>query len=82
LKEANRDKDNQFMAKNENMVKLQHQLCELRLEERRVCSDIRHLVQRNNTIDFLKAKQLNVMRNGVKKKIESVEARIMPNIIA
>lgn len=70
------------MLKNENLVKMQHQLCELRLEQRRVRSDIRHLVQRNNTIDFAKAKQLNVMRNGVEKKIESLEAKIMPNIIA
>ena len=70
------------MTKNENLVKLQHRLCELRLEERRVRSDIRHLVQRNNTIDFATAKQLNIMRNGVEKKIESLEAKIMPNIIA
>ena len=62
--------------------KLQHQLCELKLEERRVCSDIRHLVNNNQTIDFFKAKQLNSLRNGLKTKIKSVEARIMPNIIA
>lgn len=70
------------MVKNDNLSKLTHQLCELRLEERRVCSDIRHLVARNATIDFAKAKQLNIMRSGVKKKIESIEAKIMPNIIA
>ena len=63
-------------------ARLQHQLCELKLEERRVCSDIRHLVARNNMIDFAKAKQLNALRSGVKKKIATVEARIMPNIIA
>ena len=62
--------------------KLQHQLCELKLEERRVCSDIRHLVNNNQTIDFFEAKQLNSLRNGLKTKIKSVEARIMPNIIA
>ena len=66
------------MVKNDNLSKLTHQLCELRLEERRVRSDIRHLVARNATIDFAKAKQLNIMRNGVKKKIESIEAKIMP----
>lgn len=32
--------------------KLQQQLCELKLEERRVCSDIRILVRANSTIDF------------------------------
>ena len=70
------------MVKNDNLSKLTHQLCELRLEERRVRSDIRHPVARNATIDFAKAKQLNIMRSGVKKKIESIEAKIMPNIIA
>ena len=63
-------------------TRLQHQLCELKLEERRVCSDIRHLVKNNHTIDFFKAKQLNTLKTGVKKKIKTVEARIMPNIIA
>ncbi len=63
-------------------TRLQHQLCELKLEERRVCSDIRHLVKNNQTIDFFKAKQLNILKTGVKKKIKTVEARIMPNIIA
>ena len=70
------------MVKNDNLSKLTQQLCELRLEERRVRSDIRHLVARNATIDFAKAKQLNIMRNGVKKKIESIESKIMPKIIA
>ena len=63
-------------------TKLKQQICELRLEERRVCSDIKHLVSQNKTIDFFQAKQLNTLRTGVRKKIKSVEARIMPNIIA
>ena len=63
-------------------MSLQHQLCELKLEERRVCSDIRNLVKNTSTIDFFKAKQLNTLRTGVKQKIKKVEARIMPNIIA
>ncbi len=68
---------------NQNQTnRLQLQLCELKLEERRVCSDIRHLVNNNQTIDFFKAKQLNSLRNGLKTKIKSVEAKIMPNIIA
>ncbi|MBO5443303.1 MAG: hypothetical protein J6A33_05905 [Alphaproteobacteria bacterium] len=70
------------MLNNDNLSKLQHQLCELKLEERRVCSDIKHLVRRNHTIDFFQAKQLNSMRTGLKTKIKTVEARIMPNIIA
>ena len=68
---------------NQNQTgKLQLHLCELKLEERRVRSDIRHLVNNNQTIDFFKAKQLNTLRNGLKNRIKSVEARIMPNIIA
>lgn len=70
------------MLNNDNLSKLQHQLCELKLEERRVCSDIKHLVRKNHTIDFFQAKQLNTMRTGLKSKIKTVEARIMPNIIA
>ena len=61
---------------------LRYRLCELKLEERRVSSDIRHLVRNNQTIDFFRAKQLNSLRSGVKDKIKSVEAKIMPNIIA
>ena len=70
------------MLNNDNLSKLQHQLCELKLEERRVCSDIKHLVKANQTIDFFQAQKLNTQRCGVKTKIKSVEARIMPNIIA
>lgn len=70
------------MLNNDNLGKLQHQLCELKLEERRVCSDIKNLVNKNQTVDFFQAKQLNTMRSGLKTKIKTVEARIMPNIIA
>ncbi len=70
------------MNNQNNMNKLYQQLCELKLEERRVCSDIRHLVSKNKTIDFFQAKQLNSQRNGIKSKIKTVEASIMPNIIA
>lgn len=70
------------MLKNDNLGKLQQQLCELKLEERRVCSDISSLVRKNQTIDFYQAQQLNKLRNGLKSKIKTVEARIMPNIIA
>ena len=68
--------------KDNNILVLKHKLCELKLEERRVCSDIRHMVARNQMIDFAKAKQLNSLRQGVKTKIANVEAKIMPNIIA
>ncbi len=70
------------MFNQNNLGKLQHQLCELRLEERRVCSDIRQLVAKNQTIDFFKARQLNTLRSGLKNKIKTVESKITPNIIA
>ncbi len=70
------------MLNNDNFGKLQQQLCELRLEERRVCSDISRLVNKNQTIDFFQAQKLNKMRSGIKNKIKVVEAKIMPNIIA
>ena len=67
---------------NNNLNKLYQQLCELKLEERRIGSDIKNLVGKNQTIDFFKAKQLNSMRSGVKSQIKSVESKITPNIIA
>lgn len=70
------------MFNDDNLNKLHHQLCELKLEERRVGLDIRSLVSKNQTIDFFQAKQLNSLRTNVKGKIKSVEAKIMPNIIA
>lgn len=70
------------MINHNNLGKLQQQLCELKLEERRVCSDIKNLVRANATIDFFHAKQLDSQRSGVKSKIKNVEAKIMPNIIA
>ena len=70
------------MVNNSNFSKLQQQLCELKLEERRVHADITHLVRKNSTIDFYQAQKLNALRTGLKSKIKTVEARIMPNIIA
>lgn len=71
-----------LMTNLSTLDKLQQQLCELKLEERRVRSDIKNLVRKNSTIDFFQAKQLNSLRTGVKSRIKSVEAKIMPNIIA
>ena len=70
------------MFNQDQMGRLQHQLCELKIEERRVSSDIRHLVSKNQTIDFFQAKQLNSLRTVLKSRIKKVEAKIMPNIIA
>ena len=68
--------------KYDNMKKLQLQLCELKLEERRVRSDITNLVKKNRTIDFYQAQKLNTLKNGLTQKIKKVEAGLMPNIIA
>jgi hypothetical protein len=68
--------------KYDNVKKLQLQLCELKLEERRVRSDISNLVKKNRTIDFYQAQKLNTLRNGLTRKIKKVEAGLMPNIIA
>ena len=70
------------MINNNNFVKLQQQLCELKLEERRVRTDISRLVRQNRTIDFYQAQKLNSERSGLKSQIKKVEACIMPNIIA
>lgn len=70
------------MLSNDNIKKLKQQLCELKLEERHVLTDISTLVRKNNTIDFYQAKKLNTMRSGLKSQIKKVEAGIIPNIIA
>ena len=66
----------------DQIKKLQLQLCELKLEERRVCSDIKSLVKKNATIDFYQAQKLNALKTGLKQKIQKVESGLMPNIIA
>ena len=68
--------------KQENIKKLQLQLCELKLEERRVRSDIKNLVKQNRTIDFYQAQKLNMLRSGLTQKIKKVEEGLIPNIIA
>ena len=70
------------MINNNNFVKRQQQLCELKLEERRVRTDISRLVRQNRTIDFYQAQKLNSERSGLKSQIKKVEACMMPNIIA
>lgn len=62
--------------------KLQVQLCELKLEERRVKSDLTKLVRNKQMIDFYQAKQLNSQKSSLKNKIQKLETIISPNIIA
>ena len=62
--------------------KLQVQLCELKLEERRVKSDITKLVKNKQIVDFYKAQQLNSQKTSLNNKIQKLETLINPNIIA
>ena len=65
-----------------SLNKLQIQLCELKLEERRVKSDITKLVKNKQMIDFYQARQLNSQKSSLKNKIDKLETLINPNIIA
>lgn len=67
---------------NAAIQKLQIQLCELKLQERHVRSDIHTLVKKNATIDFYQAQKLHTLKNGLQKKIETIENNLIPNIIA
>lgn len=70
------------MNEKNNLTKLQMQLCQLKLEERRLCLEMKSLITKNKTIDFFAAKKISNNRNGLKNEIASVEASIIPNIIA
>lgn len=70
------------MINTNSFNKLQVQLCELKLEERRVKSDIKKLVKNKQMIDFYQAQQLNRQNSSVKNKIQKIENLISPNIIA
>ena len=70
------------MFNNKNLSDLHKQLCELKLAERRVNNDMHKLVSNSRLVDFAIAQKLSANRNDLRKKIENVEAKIMPNIIA
>lgn len=70
------------MFNSNSLGKLQVQLCELKLEERRVKSDIKNLVKNKQMIDFYQAQKLNSQKTNLKNKIEKIETLISPNIIA
>lgn len=70
------------MINNDKAAKLQLLLCELKLEERHLNTDMSRLIKQGKTIDFFKVKQLSSMKNGLAKRISKVETAIDPNIIA
>lgn len=70
------------MTTNDKIARLQLALCELKLEQRHLNTDMANLLKNNKTIDFLQMRKLKSMKSSVAKKISSVEQRIDPNIIA
>lgn len=59
------------MVNSNSFGKLQVQLCELKLEERRVKSDITKLVRNKQMIDFYQARQLNSQKASLKIKFKN-----------
>lgn len=70
------------MVDKNSLSKLQLCLCELKLEERRINSQIKTLVAKNKMIDFASAKKLSVSKSSVRTKIDNISASINPDIIA
>ena len=70
------------MISNDKIARLQLALCELKLEQRHLNTDMANLLKNSKTIDFLQMRRLKTMKNSVAKKISHVEASIDPNIIA
>ncbi len=70
------------MMTNDKTAKLQLLLCELKLEQRHVNTDLSRLLKQSKTVDFFQARKLNSLKSGLAKKIDKVEASINPNIIA
>ena len=70
------------MTTDHKTAKLQMLLCELKLEQRHVNTDLTRLLKQNKTVDFFQARQLNARKSGLAKRISKVESTISPNIIA
>lgn len=71
-----------LMIGTDKAAKLQLLLCELKLEQRHINTDLSRLLKQGKTVDFFKAKQLNARKSGLADKINKVENSINPNIIA
>lgn len=70
------------MTLNEKNARLQLLLCELKLEQRHVNTDLSRLLKQGKTIDFFQAKRLSSQKSGLAKRIDKVQESINPNIIA
>ena len=70
------------MTTNEKMARLQLALCELKLEQRHLNTDMANLLKSGKTVDFLQMRKLKSMKSSVAKKINLVESRMGPDIIA
>ena len=76
------ERTNNPMTMNDKTAKLQLLLCELKLEQRHVKTDLDRLLKQGKTVDFFQARRLSTQKSGLAKKIDKVEASINPNIIA
>jgi hypothetical protein len=70
------------MVNNDKIAKLQLILCEMKLEQRHLNTDMSKLLKSGKTVDFFQAKKLSSMKTGLDKKISKIEASIDPQIIA
>ncbi|MBP5215332.1 MAG: hypothetical protein J6039_02105 [Alphaproteobacteria bacterium] len=70
------------MTLNEKNARLQLLLCELKLEQRHVNTDLSRLLKNGKPIDFFQAKRLSTQKSGLAKRIDKVQESINPNIIA
>lgn len=66
----------------DTLNKLQLRMCELKLEKRRVDTEIKNMLNCNKSIDFFAAKRLSTERNSIKNSILHVEGQMFPNDIA
>ncbi len=69
------------MFNDNNLGELQKQLCDLKIAERRIKQEISSF-SKSELIDFDSMKKLNTNLQNLRKQIKSVEAKIIPNIIA
>ena len=70
------------MITNDKFSKLQLKLCELKLEQRHVNTDMTRLLKGKKTVDFFQARRLSAQKDSLSRKIDHVQASMDPNIIA
>lgn len=66
----------------DNLNQLQLRMCELKIEKRRIDTQIKNMLLASKSIDFFQAKKLSIEKSGVNNQIKIVQNKIMPDIIA